>query len=273
VHRSLAELSTLNYRATSVLSMITDPIPPDDEQVDGELMAHKSTLAERVQIVVDAGYTQAQLARLAKVSTSAVTQWLNGGTKTLKAEVALALQRGTGFSADWLVSGKPPQKVQQAFPPLAGFTGTNIASPTHVSGGAMEGAGPTRTRVPVMYAAKLSAGGSVDLSSIEGGAGYVYGFGLSDQAYAMKVRGDELHPVIRDGQIVLMDPQVLASPGDFVVMRDADGKTCVRELLFRRDDSITVASVTGGDRATYTLEEVEFVHTVVAQLAASMLQR
>lgn len=66
-----------------------------------------STLAERTQqYLSETGKTVTDLARYAGKSQSAVSQWLNGQTKSLKGETATALEQNTGYRASWWTSGK-----------------------------------------------------------------------------------------------------------------------------------------------------------------------
>jgi hypothetical protein len=77
-----------------------------------------STLRDRAQQAVDAGYRPTDLAKAAGVTSGAVSQWLSGQTKTLKAHAALGLARLTGWPAEWWVSGRGPRAVAQ--PPHGG---------------------------------------------------------------------------------------------------------------------------------------------------------
>lgn len=52
-----------------------------------------------------AGLKPLQLAKATKKTSGAVTQWLTGQTKSLKAETANALEKATGYSANWLITG------------------------------------------------------------------------------------------------------------------------------------------------------------------------
>ena len=61
-------------------------------------------LKDRIQAVIDAGFTRTQIAKAAKKSQSAVTQWLSGDTKDLKSDSAAGIQVATGFSAVWLAT-------------------------------------------------------------------------------------------------------------------------------------------------------------------------
>ncbi|ATA55361.1 hypothetical protein CKY39_20660 [Variovorax boronicumulans] len=63
------------------------------------------------ELVRDTGWTVGEISTKAEVSHSAVSQWLNGETQSLKIEPAVLLERYTGFSALWLAKGKGKKKV------------------------------------------------------------------------------------------------------------------------------------------------------------------
>lgn len=65
------------------------------------------TLAERFAYArKKAGLTPAQLSRALKITPSAVSQIEKGGTQSLRAPTALAMERVTGVAADWLMDGR-----------------------------------------------------------------------------------------------------------------------------------------------------------------------
>lgn len=55
--------------------------------------------------------SQAELARAIGLSRSAVNQIESGATKTLRASTLVALERATGFRAQWIESGRGPRKA------------------------------------------------------------------------------------------------------------------------------------------------------------------
>lgn len=66
-----------------------------------------STLGERIkQVRLKAGITKSGLASAAGVSPSAVTQWENGDTKTLKSASVLAAAKALKVNYEWLATGK-----------------------------------------------------------------------------------------------------------------------------------------------------------------------
>lgn len=70
------------------------------------------TLADRIREAMTAsGTNSADIARAAGKTPGAVSQWLTGGTKTLKAESAQGIEAATGFRATWLITGKGPKTV------------------------------------------------------------------------------------------------------------------------------------------------------------------
>lgn len=66
------------------------------------------TLQERVEAAISAGFKVADLAKAAGTTSSAVSQWRSGETKTLKAASLLGLQLLTGWSAEWWMTGRGP---------------------------------------------------------------------------------------------------------------------------------------------------------------------
>jgi transcriptional regulator with XRE-family HTH domain len=64
-------------------------------------------LGERIaEAIKGSGKTKAQVARECEVTSGAVSQWLSGNVKSLKAETAMALEAATGYRATWLLHGK-----------------------------------------------------------------------------------------------------------------------------------------------------------------------
>lgn len=94
------ELSTLRTRSSSTLSGGASTVP-----------GMGGSLKERLIEVADTLRNDAELARIALVSRSAVSQWRHGDVKELKALSALNIQERTGFSARWLVLGKGPKRL------------------------------------------------------------------------------------------------------------------------------------------------------------------
>lgn len=81
-----------------------------------------STLVERIEELMAAtGWDIGEIARIAGVSSSAVSQWLGRGGKPIhsigKMEAAVNLEQRSNFAALWLAKGKGP-KLKRATGPL-----------------------------------------------------------------------------------------------------------------------------------------------------------
>ena len=80
--------------------------------------AYMSTLQERmVELMTATGWTVGEIARIAGVTSAAVSQWVgNGQGKQSKsignAEAALRLEKASGFSWMWLAQGKGPKLIE-----------------------------------------------------------------------------------------------------------------------------------------------------------------
>ena len=84
----------------------------------------KQTLEQRIQEILDAGFTQTDLFRAAGVTKGTANQWLNGRIKSIKLDYAQGIEEATGFIANWIVTGKGEKRI-------AGFNRTNwSATPT-----------------------------------------------------------------------------------------------------------------------------------------------
>jgi len=126
-------------------------------------------------------------------------------------------------------------------------------------------------RVPVVGTAKMGDNGYYEeISSIVGaGDGHIEIAVDDPNAYGIRVKGQSMFPAIRDGWYVLVKPNGTAREGEYVLLKFVDGRKMVKELLFRRKDSIEVMSVNGGERMTFDLTELEAMHPVGAVVSPS----
>lgn len=84
-------------------------------------------------------------------------------------------------------------------------------------------------------------------------------------AYALRVRGESMRPRIKSGEFIIVEPNSAANPGDDVVVICKDGRKMVKELLYIRDDEVTLGSINNGFKPlTIPLEQIEAMHYVAA---------
>lgn len=74
-------------------------------------LPYMTTLQDRIaELMKISGLSVGQLAEIAGVSSSAVSQWKDGPTKALKAGPATRLAERTGYCARWIADGDGPKK-------------------------------------------------------------------------------------------------------------------------------------------------------------------
>lgn len=148
-------------------------------------------LSERTQQALDAGFTNGDLAKAAGVSTGAVSQWLST-TKTLKAQSAIGLAALTGWSVKWWAEGVGPRNPEP------------LTAKAH------------RVGLPD---AKLSSP-YLEWRTIE--------MIELPKAFKAAAPDDSMAPRLKAGQIVEFEVGLELRPGDGVLVKDSDGKTCIR---------------------------------------------
>lgn len=77
-------------------------------------MEKLTTLAERLQDAMGTEISASDLARACDVSPAAVSKWLDGRTRALKADTLASAARALGVREEWLRTGKLPRERQNA---------------------------------------------------------------------------------------------------------------------------------------------------------------
>lgn len=65
------------------------------------------------EIRKNTGLNKVQFGDLLGVTHSAVGQWENGDTKSLKSDVLIEMERKTGYRSQWISKGTPPKKRRE----------------------------------------------------------------------------------------------------------------------------------------------------------------
>ena len=124
-------------------------------------------LKDRIQELIDAGFRKSELAKAAKKSPAAVTHWLNGETKEIKADSAAGLQALTGFSSVWISEGLGPKKINTITAPMGFITASGGPSQiTTLSGEEQSNVSelPRRAKVPLI--SLIQAGELTDVEDL-----------------------------------------------------------------------------------------------------------
>lgn len=169
-----------------------------------------SMLKDRVQEVLDhmeeadLDRKIGALAKLSGVSSSAVSQWQSGLTKSMGPKAAFAIEKRLGYRAEWLMIGKFPKRT------------TNVRS-ARVKG-----------VVPLISWVVASLWGDVSDPYQPGEAdewAEAYETVPGESAFALRVVGDSMTSSsgphsFPEGTILIVDPSRGSDAGDFVIAKD-----------------------------------------------------
>lgn len=166
--------------------------------------------------IAGSGKTQAQIAKEAGISQGAISQYLSGHVKSLKAGTAAKLSEATGYAATWLATGEGPEK--------------SIAD--------LEGKGARASLVPLISWVQAGEWTSV-VSTFDPADADMWlpcPTRHSPDAFALRVRGDSMHnpgrePSFKDGDIIFVDPRLEAHHRSLVVVRLDDGSEATFKQL------------------------------------------
>src|SRR5690606_8419192 len=131
------------------------------------------------------------------------------------------------------------------------------------------GKAPARTLIPVLGIAQLGENGWYEEVQSIGSEGYIEHFSNDAEAYVLKVKGDSMFPAIRNNWYVVVEPNAAVVIGEYVAIRQTDGRKMVKELLNKNSEEVSLMSVNGGNRLTVPLEKIDVIHAVAAVVSRS----
>ena len=120
-------------------------------------------------------------------------------------------------------------------------------------------------RVPIVGTAQLGDEGFwLELEHPIGyGDGFVIAITEDPNAYALEVRGTSMHPAIRDRWIVVIEPSAPLIVGEYVMVKLKDGRSTVKELLFKDERGVTLHSINEEHpRMVLDTRDIETIHYV-----------
>lgn len=199
------------------------------------------------------GITRAkdQALALGPMSASFLSQ-LKGGKK-MGDEVARKLEAATRKDHGWM---DRPQWDELTVSTMQQVSQSD-ATPVHIPRSAFR-------RVPVVGTASLGMDGYwTDLEYPVGhGDGY-FEFPTTDKdAYVLQVRGGSMHPAIRSGWYVVIEPNKQIQMGEFVMVKLADGRSTVKEFLWHRDGEYVLNAVATNERLVIDEGDIDVIHHV-----------
>jgi len=121
--------------------------------------------------------------------------------------------------------------------------------------------------VPLLGFAQAGAGNHFDDSGFPAGKGW----GVvtlppvhDEHAYALEISGDQLRPIYRDGDVIVVSPATVIRRGDRVVVKTVDGELMIKEMRRRTARTFELQSLnpSQADR-TLAVSEVAWITRIV----------
>jgi phage repressor protein C with HTH and peptisase S24 domain len=201
-----------------------------------------------LRLAREKGWNQAQFAAEVGASSADVSNWKKRG---MPPERHVAVADALGTSVDTLLS-RSSSNVEEA-PALKGLR-----------------------RLPVVGEVKGGEDGFLEELEypVGHGDGYIEYPTSDTNAYALRVRGDSMHPRFRAGEFVVVEPSIQPQDGDDVIVLCTDGRKILKQLNWMRDGEVQLLSVNNGYAPlTLDLSEVVSIQLVAGRVRKSAFQR
>jgi phage repressor protein C with HTH and peptisase S24 domain len=204
----------------------------------------QKTLAKNFSKALEEGKTTpGKIAEALHITEQAVSNWKRTGK--IAKENLLVVSKLTGWSVEALMG--LPEASNAADAP-------DLRSPI---------------LVPVVGHVKGGDDGYLEEMQfpVGSGEGYVEYWTRSQGAYALRIKGDSMHPRYRAGEFVVVTPYVEALPGQDVVVKLVNGKKLLKQLNWVREGELQLLSINNHyGPLTLSIAEVESIHRVAGSV-------
>lgn len=172
----------------------------------------------------------------------------------------------------WFATGRMDKKWIPVLASIFGvdlLTGRSTESPIETTNVALAPALAPSRLIPVVGHVKAGPDGFLEEMQypVGHGEGFVEYWVKDQSAYAVRVKGDSMHPRYRAGEFIVVTPGIEALPGRDVVVKLADGHKLLKQLNWIRDDEIQLLSINNGYAPmTISKDEIESIHRVAGSV-------
>lgn len=105
------------------------------------------------------------------------------------------------------------------------------------------------------------------------GEGSVEYWARDPSAYALRVKGDSMHPRYRAGEFIVVTPSIEAQPGRDVVVKLKDGRKLLKQLNWIRGGEVQLLSINDGYAPnTLDMAEIDSIHRVAGSVPPDAFQ-
>lgn len=121
--------------------------------------------------------------------------------------------------------------------------------------------------VPLIGFAQAGVGGFFDDGGFPVGQGWdeiAPPGNVTDSSYALKVSGDSMMPLYREGDILVIDPTAVVHRGDRVVVKTTEGEVLAKTLEKRTSNAVELKSLNPEHSdLIYPLDEIDWIARIV----------
>jgi phage repressor protein C with HTH and peptisase S24 domain len=188
----------------------------------------------------------------------------------------LAKQAGldpTSFNKSKRISpdGKPRWPSTESLAKILSVTGATMSDFISMIGGEEpEAREPRGHKIPVLGFAQAGSNGYFDDDGYPAGAGW----GSIDfpgkttakdqRNYALEVSGNSMEPLYREGNLIIVSPDLTVRRGDRIVVKTIKGEVMAKELSRQSAGKVTLKSLNPGfEDRTLRLDEIHWMARIV----------
>ncbi len=183
--------------------------------------------------------------------------WTNWRIRGVPPKKIFLVARTHGFSSDWIFDGNGNKYSN------------NINKPNYSYAPDL---GVCR-KIPVVGIAQLGDDGywcEIDYPPGHGD-GYINYPSKDAQAYALRCTGDSMNPRIRNGEFVIVEPNMEPIPGDEVMVRSTDGRVMVKILLYKRNGRVFLQSINDAHPSlSLAIDEIDSIHPIAGIIKSAL---
>jgi transcriptional regulator with XRE-family HTH domain len=192
------------------------------------------------------GWTQQQLADRVGVTKGAISEIERGGNRGYMGSTLQGLSKALDIPVDVLSGHRLHSEVSGAY----GRSGQKNSS----------------HRIRIVGTAHLTESGEwLELEPLVDPRAALDFPSDDPKAYAICIKGDALHPRIKSGEYIVLEPNRVPEPGDEVRVILTDGRSVVRELGWMKEEQIALNGLSERQhRITLDRDEVKAIHFVAA---------
>jgi phage repressor protein C with HTH and peptisase S24 domain len=174
-----------------------------------------------------------------------------------------AFNKSKRHSAD----GRPRWPSTESLAKIMDATGASLDDLLEAIRGQARAAVAATRFVPLLGLAQAGAGGFFDDAGFPVGQGWELvelPGSAREGAYALRVQGESMSPLYRDGDVLIVEPGAAVRRGDRVVVRTVSGEVMAKVLKRRTDAAIELESVNPSHpERQFAVAEIEWIARIV----------